>query len=138
MTKRERMYATTATSVEAQFFRVNDRGINPLLSVKVVGADRALPEVMEKAEHDSTVFLAIMQKMNEMQGTGKEMAELRETVKAQGEQITALLDALGEKPKGTAVKGALLSVTPDGKNITFKGPDGKIVKSKVSGSPSEP
>ena len=28
----------------------------------------------------------------------------------------------------------LLSVTPDGKNITFKGADGNTVKSKVSGS----
>ena len=50
------------------------------------------------------------------------------------ETMALVKSVLSEKPKGTAVKGALLSVTPDGKNITFKGPDGKIVKSKVSGS----
>ena len=32
------------------------------------------------------------------------------------------------------VKTQLISVTPDGKKITFKGADGSAVKSKVSGS----
>ncbi len=38
-------------------------------------------------------------------------------------------------PSGAAeVKTPLISVTPDGKKITFKGADGSTVKSKVSGS----
>ena len=48
--------------------------------------------------------------------------------------------ALGSKLVGPApiivlsVSGALLTVSPDGKNITFNDPDGNPVKSKVSGS----
>ena len=66
---------------------------------------------------------------------GEDVAKRIEAALNQSPETMALVKSvLSEKPKGTAVKGALLSVTPDGKNITFKGPDGKIVKSKVSGS----
>jgi tripartite-type tricarboxylate transporter receptor subunit TctC len=52
----------------------------------------------------------------------------------QSPQTVALVTSvLSEKPKGNQVKTALLTVTPDGKNITFA--DGsKTIESKVSGS----
>ncbi len=53
----------------------------------------------------------------------------------QSPQTVALVTTvLGEKPKGNQVKTALLTVTPDGKNITFKDAGGKAIESKVSGS----
>jgi tripartite-type tricarboxylate transporter receptor subunit TctC len=42
--------------------------------------------------------------------------------------------AKADAPKATKVSGALLSVSPDGREISFGGPDGQPVKSKVSGS----
>jgi tripartite-type tricarboxylate transporter receptor subunit TctC len=53
----------------------------------------------------------------------------------QSPQTLALVTSvLSEKPKGTQVKTALLTVTPDGKKITFNGAGGKAIESKVSGS----
>ena len=53
----------------------------------------------------------------------------------QSPQTVALVTSvLSEKPKGNQVKTAILTVTPDGKNITFNDAGGKEIKSKVSGS----
>jgi len=53
----------------------------------------------------------------------------------QSPQTVALVTSvLSEKPKGDQVKTALLSVTPDGKNISFNDAGGKAIESKVSGS----
>ena len=52
------------------------------------------------------------------------------------ETVKLVLAVLSEKSKdaGLKVTSALLSVSPDGKKISFEGADGKVVKSKVSGS----
>jgi hypothetical protein len=47
--------------------------------------------------------------------------------------VTSILEEKAE-PSGTKVRSALLTVSPDGKKITFNGPAGNPVKSKVSGS----
>ncbi len=51
------------------------------------------------------------------------------------ETVKMVLAVLSEKKDGgIKVTSELLSVSPDGKKITFNGKDGEVVKSKVSGS----
>jgi tripartite-type tricarboxylate transporter receptor subunit TctC len=59
---------------------------------------------------------------------------LRAALDQSPEMVAMIRSVVEAKPSGIKVSGPLLSVSPDGKKISFNGEGGKAVKSKVSGS----
>ena len=70
---------------------------------------------------------------------GEEVAAMVKEALTQDAETVALMKALlsADAPSGTKVSGPLLIVGEGGREVTFKGPDGKEVKSAVSGSRSK-
>ena len=68
---------------------------------------------------------------------GDDVANRIKAALNQSSDTVALVTSILEEkaaPSGTKVRSALLTVSPDGRNIVFNGPAGNPVKSKVSGS----
>ncbi|MFT5539735.1 MAG: tripartite-type tricarboxylate transporter receptor subunit TctC [Alphaproteobacteria bacterium] len=69
-------------------------------------------------------------------GFGEDVAKVvREAFQQSPTAIKLLKDVLGRKPGATQVPGTqLVTITPDGRWISFKNKAGKAIKSKISGS----
>jgi len=66
---------------------------------------------------------------------GEDVARLvKEALSQSPETVVLVKGILSEEAEGESVTTELMSITPDGRKISFKGKDGDTVESKISGS----
>jgi hypothetical protein len=66
---------------------------------------------------------------------GEEVAAMvNEALNQSPETVALVKGILSEEAEGASVITELVSITPDGRYIEFKGEDGSMIKSKISGS----